>query len=142
MAIRIQSFNFPDSYVRHHNFEAEMNTLGEPSGDFSWTIEERGNSAGFKLIGIQSANFRGRFLRHKNFRLVLDQDDNTEVFRKDSTFRLVAGLTGPTADGWVSFESTNFPGLFIRHRDWHLYVEQRNSANLRPDATFKRVQVS
>jgi hypothetical protein len=142
MAIRLQSFNFREVYVRHHNFEGEMNALGEPKDDFAWTIEDRGKVDGYSLVGIRSVNFQGRFLRHKNYRIALDQDDNSELFRKDSTFRLVAGLTGATNEGWVSFESTNAPGKFIRHRDWHVYLEARDTPNLRPDATFKRVKIT
>ncbi|MFE1839840.1 AbfB domain-containing protein [Streptomyces sviceus] len=37
---------------------------------------------------------------------------------------------------YISFESVNFPGRFIRHRANHLFVEPKDSPNLAPDATF------
>jgi Alpha-L-arabinofuranosidase B (ABFB) domain len=43
--------------------------------------------------------------------------------------------------GWlirngISFESFNFRGRYLRHRDFHLFVDPEDSANLAPDATF------
>jgi len=36
----------------------------------------------------------------------------------------------------VSFESLNFPGHYLRHRDFHLFIDHESSPNLAADATF------
>lgn len=54
----------------------------------------------------------------------------------DSQFRIVAGLAG---SGSVSLESTNFPGYYLRHRNFEVYVERNdNSVQFRADASFLR----
>ena len=37
-----------------------------------------------------------------------------------------------------SLRSFNFRDRFLRHRDFHLFVEPEDSSNLAPDATFFR----
>ena len=49
---------------------------------------------------------------------------------------LEQGLAAPNDHNAVSFRSVNFPDRYIRHRDFHLFVEPRGSPNLAPDATF------
>lgn len=54
----------------------------------------------------------------------------------DSQFRIVSGLAG---GGTVSLESTNFPGYYLRHRGYALYVERSDGSSLfGGDASFYR----
>lgn len=55
----------------------------------------------------------GRYVRHYAFRIRLDTDDASALFRKDATFCPRAGST----PGSVSLESYNYPGRYLRHRD-------------------------
>ncbi|MFE1836678.1 sigma-70 family RNA polymerase sigma factor [Streptomyces sviceus] len=55
----------------------------------------------------------GRYLRHYAFRIRLDTDDRSAIFRKDTTFCPRPGSTV----GSVSLESYNYPGRYLRHRD-------------------------
>ncbi len=55
----------------------------------------------------------GRYLRHYAFRIRLDPDDRSAIFRKDATFCPRSGSTA----GSVSLESYNYPGRYLRHRD-------------------------
>jgi RNA polymerase sigma factor (sigma-70 family) len=55
----------------------------------------------------------GRYLRHYAFRVRLDTDDGSAIFRKDATFCPRSGATA----GSVSLESYNYPGRYLRHRD-------------------------
>ncbi|MCL6733466.1 sigma-70 family RNA polymerase sigma factor [Streptomyces neyagawaensis] len=55
----------------------------------------------------------GRYLRHYAFRIKLDTDDGSAIFRKDATFCPRPGSTA----GSVSLESYNYPGRYLRHRD-------------------------
>ncbi|MFF5494333.1 sigma-70 family RNA polymerase sigma factor [Streptomyces aquilus] len=55
----------------------------------------------------------GRYLRHYAFRIRLDSDDRSALFRKDATFCPRSGSTA----GSVSLESYNYPGRYLRHRD-------------------------
>jgi GH43 family beta-xylosidase len=82
---------------------------------------------------FRSYNVTDRFIRHWNFRARLDP--NVTVLA-DSQFRIVTGLAG---SGTVSLESANYPGYFLRHRNYELYVERNDgSATFRNDASFYR----
>jgi hypothetical protein len=82
---------------------------------------------------LRSYNVTDRFIRHWNFRARLDP--NVTVLA-DSQFRIVTGLAG---SGTVSLESANYPGYFLRHRNYELYVERNDgSATFRNDASFYR----
>lgn len=72
-----------------------------------------------------------RFVRHWEFRAKLEANVAPLA---DSQFKMVTGLAG---SGRVSFESTNFPGYYLRHRNNELWVERNDGSTLfRNDASF------
>ncbi|MEO3924377.1 family 43 glycosylhydrolase [Micromonosporaceae bacterium B7E4] len=73
------------------------------------------------------------YLRHYDYRGRVEANVTPLA---DSQFRIVTGLAG---SGTVSLESTNFPGYYLRHRDYEVYVERDDgSAQFRADASFLR----
>lgn len=85
---------------------------------------------------IQSFNFQTSYVRHQN---TVGRIDSSVTPFYDSLFRVVPGLAS-SGGGLVSFESVNFPGRFIRHRNNQIFVEQNdNTALFRADATFRQV---
>ncbi|AEV83899.1 alpha-L-arabinofuranosidase [Actinoplanes sp. SE50] len=75
----------------------------------------------------------GRYLRHASWRLRLNADDGTALFRGDATFCPGAGQ----AAGSITLESSNYPGWFLRHRGDELWVDQFDgSAAFRADGSF------
>lgn len=150
MAIRLQSFGYPDFFIRHQNFEAELMKLDSPGfkEDFLWEERFVGRDGDFTLVRFESVNFPGHFLRHTDFRLVLQRVDYSDLskydlFTNDSTFRRRNGLSGDPERGWRSFEAINFKDHYIRHRNFHVFVESnaRNPDTFNSDATFERVDV-
>jgi GH43 family beta-xylosidase len=88
---------------------------------------------GVSPVRLKAYSQANRFVRHYDFRARVDENVTPLA---DSQFRLVSGLTG---SGTVSLESTNFPGYYLRHRDFELWVEKSDgSATFRGDATFTR----
>ncbi|MFD5824153.1 family 43 glycosylhydrolase [Lentzea sp. NPDC060358] len=72
-----------------------------------------------------------RFVRHWEYRARVEANVSPLA---DSQFKLVAGLAG---SGTTSFESTNFPGYHLRHRNNELWVERGDGSTLfRNDASF------
>lgn len=132
-----ESVNLPGFFVRHSSFAGELTRKGGPVADFSFTMFSRGTG---REIGLRSTNFPDRYLRHRSFRVLLEGpgDPNPDLFVADSSFVVVLpGLTG--VDGSVSFRSVNFGDRYLRHRDFHLWVEGPGSdpALFRADATFR-----
>ncbi|MCX4977065.1 sigma-70 family RNA polymerase sigma factor [Streptomyces sp. NBC_00554] len=76
----------------------------------------------------------GRYLRHYAFRIQLDANDGSAVFRKDATFCARPGST----DGSVSLESYNYPGRYLRYRDnLELWVDPaQNTTAFRASRSF------
>ncbi|MFF7646257.1 sigma-70 family RNA polymerase sigma factor [Streptomyces canus] len=76
----------------------------------------------------------GRYLRHYAFRIRLDTDDRSAIFRKDATFCPRPGSTA----GSVSLESYNYPGRYIHHRDnLQLWLDpSENTAAYRASRSF------
>ncbi|MBP5870651.1 sigma-70 family RNA polymerase sigma factor [Streptomyces scabiei] len=76
----------------------------------------------------------GRYLRHYAFRVRLDADDGSALFRKDVTFCPRPGSTA----GSVSLESYNYPGRYLRHRDdLQLWLDRsQNTAAYRASRSF------
>jgi hypothetical protein len=88
------------------------------------------------MCSLQSYNYPNHFIRHANF-LGEITPISSDLDRKDSTFRIVAGLADSRH---VSFESLNYPGHYLRHQDFRLKLQKFDGSQLfRQDATFKMV---
>ncbi|WP_232537749.1 glycoside hydrolase family 43 protein [Cystobacter fuscus] len=132
---RLQSFNFPDRYARHYNYQARIDPNVSPVEDSRFRIVP-GLADGSSAVSFESVNLPGYFLKHSNYVLVLARDDGTDQFKQDATFRDVAGLANPA---WTSYQSYNVPGSYIRHYDYTLRIDPINSSTGQSDATFKEV---
>jgi hypothetical protein len=87
-------------------------------------------------IGLSPAGAPGRRVRHQNFRARIDRIGaaSTDLERADSRFVV---RSAPAAAGCIVFESVNYPGYFLRHRDSGIYLERMEfSARFAADATF------
>ena len=137
---QFQSVNFPGFFIRHHNFLGELSreVVGMEK-EFAFKLVDRGRDAkGRRLVTLRSVFPEHHSLRHRDLRLRLEKSSGPadQLFRQDSTFFLEPGLAAPDDHNAVSFRSFNLQDHYIRHRNFHLFVEPRDSANLAPDATF------
>ncbi|MFI8962834.1 AbfB domain-containing protein [Streptomyces sp. NPDC053493] len=139
MGISLSSFNFPDLFVRHANFLGELSAVTSDLDREDATFHLVEGLADNRFMSFASHNLPKHVLRHENFRIALaDQTEagGSDVFRGDATFLLTPGLADPTA---VSFRSFNFPDRFLRHRDFHLFLEPIDGDLARLDSTFRLV---
>jgi hypothetical protein len=132
-ANRIQSYNFPDRYVRHVNLDVRIDANVNPAQDAQFRlVPGLANSSGH--VSFESVNYPGYYLRHYGFDFVLAPNDGTATFAADATFRQVAGLAN---SGWTSFQSYNYPDRHIRHYGYLLRLDPITDATGRNDATFR-----
>ncbi len=90
-------------------------------------------SDGITPVRLRSQNVSNGYIRHYNFRARVEA--NVTVLA-DSQFRIVTGLAG---SGTVSLESANFPGYFLRHKNFEVWVERNDGSSVfRSDASFLR----
>lgn len=88
---------------------------------------------GVTPVRLMAYDVAGAAVRHWDFRARLESDVTPLA---DSQFRIVSGLSG---SGTVSLESANFPGYYLRHRNFETWVHQRDgSALFDADASFIR----
>ena len=76
----------------------------------------------------------GRYLRHASWRFRLDPDQGTPLFRSDATFCLKDGAVA----GSIVLEASNYPGWYLHHRGYELWVDQANaSTTFRAESSFR-----
>lgn len=90
-----------------------------------------------QIVSIQSYNSPDIYIRHR-YGVV----DATKLFvaseQLDFHFAIVKGLADPNE---ISFESVNFPGLYVRHSGFRMRLQLfENNRRYREDATFKPVR--
>ena len=95
----------------------------------------RANAILGRKIRLQPVNFPEHRVRHRDFKILLEKPkgDNDELFKKDSEFMVVPGLSG---EG-VSFQSTNYPQRYIRHTDFKCRLHKNDGSKLfKADASW------
>ena len=129
---RLQSYNFPDRYIRHADFDVRIDSTVSPAQDAQFRIVP--GLAGSGTVSIESVNYPGYYLRHQNYDFMLAPDDGSALFRADASFHQVAGLASAS---WTSFRSYNHPDRHIRHYGYQLRLDPITDATGRADATFR-----
>ncbi len=87
-------------------------------------------------IGLAPVTNPGYRVRHRDFVGRIDPigPGSVALDRADSTFTVRTGLADPRC---VSFESVDYPGYFLRHQNFQIYLQQRDGTALfASDATF------
>lgn len=134
--LRLQSYNFPDRYVRHADYDARIDPNVNPMADSQWRIAPGLANAAAGYVSFESANFPGYYLRHTNYDFALVKNDGTSTFAADATFHEVAGLADTAA---TSYQSYNHPDRYLRHYNYLLRLDMISTATARADATFRKV---
>jgi hypothetical protein len=95
-----------------------------PASDPAFTV---GSSVGIGVTGLT-----GYRLRNRDFVARLEADSTAQG--PSGRFQVRQGLAGA---GCLSFESAEYPGFYLRHRNYVLMVERSDFSTLyRSDATF------
>jgi hypothetical protein len=129
---RLQSYNLPDRYVRHRNFDVLLHADVSPAADAQFRIVP--GLADPAAVSFEAANYPGHYLRHTNFDFALARGDGSAAFAADATFARVPGLADAAA---ASFRSVNHPDHYIRHYAYALRLDPITTATGRADATFR-----
>jgi hypothetical protein len=133
--VSLESADEPGLFVTTAGGLGVLTPIGSSSTDAAR------HQATFTVVtGLADANcfsFRfqdGRYLRHAYWRLRLNPNQGTRLFRGDATFCV---RTGAAADS-VSLESSNYPGWFLHHRGDELWVDHSDgSAAFRAQSSFR-----
>lgn len=132
----MQSFNFPQFFMRHRNFEGFISRAATTTEKLDTTFKLVKGLADPDDVSFESINFPGLYFRHRGFRIKLERDDGSRLFREDATFKKMKGYAKPTDESFVSFRSYNFPSHFIRHRNSQLWIDVVQSSLDKADSTW------
>jgi hypothetical protein len=137
----IRSFNFPDKYLRHHEFYGKLTQITTPIDKLDSTFRIVPGLANsrvtdtYRYISFESWNYPGWYLVDKDGLLILTKRVLCDVnFNKAATFKQVQGLADKSA---CSFESYIDSTRYIRHRDYLFRVESGSGDLFRKDATYR-----
>ncbi|MBB5867177.1 hypothetical protein F4553_000556 [Allocatelliglobosispora scoriae] len=134
MQISLQSFNFSDRFVRHMGQLGELTPITSDLDRRDATFRLIDGLSDSRFVTFAASNLANHVLRQQGTRLRLDDKAAADsTFRADATFILTPGLADATA---VSLRSVSQPDRFVRHRQFHLYVEQVVGDGDLMDATF------
>jgi len=132
---RLQSFNYPDRYVRHSGAVVRLDPTASPLAVSEFRVVS-GLAGAAGRVSFESVDTPGHFLRHAGYKVGLVKNDNSAQFAADATFVPVAGLAHSQL---TSFRSHNFPDRHLRHYAFGLRLDAIASELARADATFRMV---
>ncbi|MBP2336458.1 hypothetical protein JOF41_002636 [Saccharothrix coeruleofusca] len=121
--------------LRAFGAKAELPGLSGVARHFTVLREEVGDRTAVPAgnRSLRSVDHPDRYVRHRDNVAYLEPV-STALDRQDATFSVVAGLAHTDC---YSFESSNYPGHFLRHRGTALVLGRFDgSAGFRGDATF------
>ncbi|MEH1127412.1 AbfB domain-containing protein [Micromonospora sp. CPCC 206061] len=87
-------------------------------------------------VGLEPVTHSGYRVRHRNFAGRIDPigSGSSSVDKADATFRVRRGLA---SNQCYSLESTNYPGYYLRHQNFRVYLHRADGSQLfAADATF------
>lgn len=93
-------------------------------------------TGGYKSLRVTTPGYTNKYLRHQDslaFTEVVD-GNSSALLKNDATWKIVPGLANGNC---YSFESRNYPGEYLRHRDFRVRREANDgSALYKADATW------
>jgi len=146
LTVNLKGFgdHFPNYGLRHKNFEfflEEFKADGPPE-DFEFIL--RPGLTDPTKVSFESVNFPNHYIRHQGFRVKLHEFEDEDLFKNDATFELIRPNFEEDDISWekdkslCSFRSVNFPDHFLRHRNYELWLDERDDNELfNKDTTFK-----
>ena len=131
----IESYNTPGYYMF---VDGSLGELRQVVSELETLFATMNIGNGFVLhsscLSLRSTSTNGFYLLNVGGRVAVGNSDGSDDFSLSATFCQRQGLADKAA---VSFEAWTQPGLFIRHRDHHLYVESGSDEAFRQDATWR-----
>ncbi|WP_326553398.1 AbfB domain-containing protein [Micromonospora sp. NBC_01813] len=100
----------PGHRIRHRDGTVVVERVDSRSKDDAEFVVRSG-LANRNCVSFESTNRSGFYLRHYDFRIFLQRNDGSAIFRADTTFCPVLGIGGQH----TSFMSYNYPDRFLRH---------------------------
>lgn len=133
VSLRVTTPGFTDRYLRHRDGLARTDVItmtSDPLSRMDATFVVRPGLADPSCYSLESRNIPGNYLRHSAFRVRLNANDNTDLFRRDATFCAQQGTGG------VRLASINELGTSVRHYAEEVWVASNSGAHTYDNPTM------
>lgn len=131
----MRSINYPDRYWRVGGGQVRLEGAGgsEFREDATFVVVKGlADSSCFTFVTSD-----GMSLRHRDFVLRPERNDGSALFKQDATF---CAVPSSHSSGAIMLESVNYPGRFLRHRNFALRLDAYGyGSNHREDFSFHLV---
>ncbi|MFE5812772.1 AbfB domain-containing protein [Streptomyces sp. NPDC056479] len=89
----------------------------------------------YRSLRVTTPGYTDRYMRHKDGAVFTEvvSSGSDALLKNDATWKIVLGLANSSC---YSFESRNYPGEYLRHREFRVYKEAGSGDLYRADATF------
>lgn len=138
-AISLQASNYPRSYLTNVNGTARLVTPANDGERQQSTFRLVAGLAGTG-VSFQSSTAGSQYLRHQNFQIFQQTNDGGDIFRRGATFTqraALAGSCGCNTGTCASYESVDWPGYYVRHRNYAFYIDRSDNSDVfKQDASF------
>jgi Alpha-L-arabinofuranosidase B (ABFB) domain len=119
MSLRATTFGSTDRFIRHTGsvgFTEVVTAFSDDNlkQDATWKIVP--GLAASDCYSFESCNFSGQYLRHAWGRVRIDENNNSDLFKADATWRATF------VPGGVRFASFNYPAAYLRHYNAELWI--------------------
>mmetsp|Transcript_8238 Transcript_8238/g.11889 ORF Transcript_8238/g.11889 Transcript_8238/m.11889 type:complete len:942 (+) Transcript_8238:66-2891(+) len=125
---------------RVHRCLLGQNACGTASSTANTMVKENEEGEN-QCISLESVSNPGYYVRHSAFRIHLEQNNGSDEFRGDASFCIRTGLSSiyPRFAGSISLESASYPGYYVRHQGFVVYLQKETPDILfKLDASFRR----
>lgn len=137
-----QSLNFPNRYIRHFNYFAQIDKIEDILSTFpadaNFKMVNGFDSNCTDCVAFESKNFPNYFLAVEGgagSQVKVVANNSVSSFAQKATFRLRSGFA--SANG-ISIESWFAPGNFINHNNFIIYIgAYQDNRIYRESATFR-----
>ncbi|MER5197900.1 AbfB domain-containing protein [Streptomyces sp. NPDC002755] len=131
----VRSVNYPDRYWHVSGGLVKLDPVGgsESRADSTFTVVK--GLADSSCSTFVTAD--GTYLRHRDFVLRAERNDGSTLFKQDATF---CAVPSSYSSGAVMLQSVNYPGRFLRHKNFSLRLDTYGyGSNNREDYSFRLV---
>ena len=141
--LRIISANYPEQSLGHSGLSLQLRTNVFTASDTSdlWNVVEGLVDPG--AVSFSPVDDTTRFVRHQSQKIYAHQDSSftSDLHRADATWRVVPALWGAD-QGYVSFQSYNYPTYYLRHSSQLLINSEIATETHRMDASYMVTQAA
>ena len=136
--ISLQSINFSGRFIRHRNFGVELTDIANEQDRIDAAFNVRPALDGTPgANSFEAIHLPGFFLRHKDFKILLDRDDGSDLFKRDASFiGMDQRMARAPMNQW-QLQSTNIGNHYLRHSNFQLILSPNDgSEQFTQDSSF------